>query len=224
MKRVSAIIVTVTVLLVGGGWAQNTPTPTNTLEEIVARVNNEIILKSELDRALKELRDELGDAGVTGVRLDQEFATRSKDMLRDLIDQSLLMQVAKDQGLSADIEVIKAMEKLRQENKLESMDALEKAIIAQGSDIDDFKQNIRTRYLTSQVIQREVRVTVTNEDVRNYYDAHKAEFDRPAGVQLEEITVYTQGKSPADAAAQRKKIDDALAAARNGENFNDLAA
>jgi peptidyl-prolyl cis-trans isomerase SurA len=219
MKRLAAIIALI-ILNIASASAQNT------VEEIVARVNNEIILKSELDRSLKELRDALGqEGGLTGARLEQEFTARSKDALRDLIDQSLLLQVAKDQGLTADIEVIKTMEKMRQEYKFETLDALERAIVQQGGDVDDFKNNIKTRYLTSQVIGREVRVPVpTTEEIRSYYESHKQEFDRPAGVQLEEISVFTQGKTPEQAAEQRKKIDDALTAVKGGENFNDVAA
>lgn len=220
MKRLAAIIFTTIILGVATASAQKT------IEEIVARVNNDIILKSELDRSLKELHDGLAqDGGLTGARLEQEYTNRSKDALRDLIDQTLLLQVAKDQGLTADIEVIKTMEKMRQEYKFDNLDALERAIVQQGGDVDDFKNNIKTRYLTSQVIGREVRVPVpTTEEIRNYYDAHKQEFDRPAGVQLEEITVSTQGKTPDQITAQRKKIDDAVASLKSGDNFNELAS
>jgi peptidyl-prolyl cis-trans isomerase SurA len=218
MNRLAAIIAFI-FLSIASASAQTT------VEEIVARVNNEIILKSELDRSLKELRDGLAqEGGLTGARLEQEYASRAKDALRDLIDQSLLLQVAKDQGLTADIEVIKAMERLRQENKFPTMEALELAIVQQGGDVDDFKNNIKTRYLTSQVIGREVRIPVpTTEEIRNYYESHKQEFDRPAGVQLEEISVFTQGKTPEQVAEQRKKIDDALTAVKGGENFNQVA-
>jgi parvulin-like peptidyl-prolyl isomerase len=218
MRKLASFIVVAIVLASLPAYAQKT------VEEIVARVNSDIILKSELDRALKDLRDGLTQQGLQGPRLEQEYDARAKDQLRDLIDQTLLLQVAKDQGLSADIEVIKTMEKMRQEYKFDSLDALERAIVQQGGDVDDFKNNIKTRYLTSQVIGREVRVIVTTEEVREYYEAHKQEFDRPAGVQLEEISVATAGKKPEEVAEQRKKIEDALAAARGGENFNDLAA
>src|SRR5262249_22699678 len=63
----------------------------------------------------------------------------------------------------------------------------------------------------------------TNEELRSYYDAHKKDFDRPAGVHIREISVNTQGLSAADAEAQRKKIDDALAAVRKGQDFGEAA-
>src|SRR5207247_8762446 len=86
-----------------------------------------------------------------------------------------------------DLEVVKTMEQLRQERRLESLDELEKAIVAQGFSVDEFKQNIKTRYLTSQVLQREVygRVVVTTEEMRKYYGANIKNFDRPAGIRAQ---------------------------------------
>ena len=49
---------------------------------------------------------------------------------------------------------MKTMERMRQEYKFESMEALEKAIVEQGYSLDDYKQQIRNQYLTSQVMPR----------------------------------------------------------------------
>ena len=141
-------------------------------------------------------------------------------------DETLLLQQAKDMGLNADLEVVKTMEQLRQERRLESLDELEKAILAQGYSIDEFKQNIKTRYLTSQVLQREVygRVVVTTDEMRKYYDANIKNFDRPAGIHVREISVYTENRGPEEIESQRKKIEEALAAVKKGDNFAEVAA
>src|SRR5207244_6076548 len=123
-----------------------------------------------------EIRAELGEPaprgrGLQGAQLDQAFNDAQKTLMRDLIDETLLLQQAKEMGLNADLEVVKTMEQLRQERKLGSMDDLEKAIVQQGMQLDEFKQNIKTRYLTSQVLQREVygRVIITTDDMKKYY-------------------------------------------------------
>jgi len=158
--------------------------------------------------------------------LEQAFSEQIKLLLRDLIDETLLLQQAKDMGLNADLEVVKTMEQLRQERRLESLDELEKAIVAQGFSVDEFKQNIKTRYLTSQVLQREVygRVVVTTEEMRKYYGANIKNFDRPAGIRVREISVSTENRSPAEIESQRKKIEEALAAVKKGDNFADVAS
>jgi len=202
------------------------------LDEIVARVGNEIILKSDLEAERKAIRDELGQQqGLQGGQLEQAFQERSKHVLRDLIDTSLLTQQAKELGISGDLEVVKAEERMRQEHNrtdpkspINTIDDLEKEIAKQMS-LDDFKQRIKAQYLRSQVLNREVygRVVITNEELRSYYDEHKSEFDRPAGVHIREISANTQGLSPADVEAKKKKIDDALAAVKKGDDFGEIA-
>jgi peptidyl-prolyl cis-trans isomerase SurA len=113
------------------------------------------------------------------------------------------------------------MERLRQENNIPTMEALEKAIVDQGTTVEDFKQSIRSQYLSSQVLGREVdsKIIVTTEEIRNYYETHKQDFDRPEGVRLREITIL----SGPSAEQQKQKADEALAAAKRGDDFVELA-
>ncbi len=221
------VFLTAIILLI----ASSALAQTKTVDEIVAWVNSDIILKSEFETRRAQIRNDLAEApprgrGLQGAQLEQAFNDATKVLLRDLIDETLLLQQAKDMGLNADLEVVKTMEQLRQERRLESLDELEKAIVAQGFSVDEFKQNIKTRYLTSQVLQREVygRVVVTTEEMHKYYDANVKNFDRPAGIRVREISVYTENRGPDEIESQRKKIEEALAAVKKGDNFAEVAA
>src|SRR5262245_35109300 len=175
-RVVLAAAVLLSSLLSGTAMAQ-----TKTIEEIVAWVNNEVILKSEYEKRKAQLREELADPsrgrGLQGAQLEQAFNEQSKLVLQQLIDETLLLQQARDMGVTPDTGIIKTMDRIRQERKLDSLEALEKEIVNQGLTVDEFKQNIRVQYLTSRVIEREVypKVIVTNEEVRKYYDAHVKE-------------------------------------------------
>src|SRR5438552_660576 len=226
-KKSGRAVLTVIILLI----ASNLFAQSKTVDEIIAWVNNDIILKSEYELRKAAIRNDLSEPaprgrGLQGTQLEQAFTDAQKILLRDLIDESLLLQQAKDMGLNADLEVIKTMEQLRQERKLASLDDLEKAIVAQGYSIDEFKQNIKTRYLTSQVLQREVygRVLVTQEEMKKYYDAHVKAFDRPAGIRIREMSVYTENRGPDEIESQRKKAEEALAAVKKGDNFAEVAS
>jgi peptidyl-prolyl cis-trans isomerase SurA len=212
-------------------FAFNAFAQSKTLDEIIAWVNNDIILKSEYELRKAAIRNDLSEApprgrGLQGAQLEQAFNDAQKILLRDLIDETLLLQQAKDMGLNADLEVVKTMEQLRQERKLASLDDLEKAIVAQGYSVDEFKQNIKTRYLTSQVLQREVygRVVITTDEMKKYYDANIKNFDRPAGIRVREISVYTENRGPAEIESQKKKIEEAQAAVKKGDNFAEVAS
>ncbi len=117
-----------------------------TVEEIIARVNNEIITRSELDKARAATEEEAKQecqGKCTPEQLRVDIEDRQKNTLRELIDQSLLVQRGKDMGLNVEPDVIKKLDQLRQQNKIDSMEDLEKAVSAQGSNWEDFKNNIR---------------------------------------------------------------------------------
>ena len=199
-----------------------------TVEEIIARVNNDIITRTDYNRALgTATEDATQDCQnkCTPEQLQQQIDERKKNALRDLIDQSLLVQRGKDMGLSVETDVIKQLDQIRQQNNLGSMEDLEKAVTSQGLNWEDFKNNIRNHILTQKVIQQEVgsKISIGNEDVQKYYDEHKAEFVRPEQVALREIQVNTEGKTDAQIADLRKKADTALKRVQDGEDFADIA-
>jgi peptidyl-prolyl cis-trans isomerase SurA len=199
-----------------------------TVEEIIARVNNEIITKSEYEHALAAAEEDTkADCAnrCTQQQMEEETETRRKSALRDLIDQSLLVQRAKDLGTSVEPSVIKKLDQIRIQNKLESMEDLEKAVTSQGLNWEDFKNNIRNGLLTQQVIGSEVgsHISISKEDVQKYYDAHKADFVRPEQVALREIEVSTEGKKPEELPELKKKAETALKRVQDGEDFGEIA-
>jgi peptidyl-prolyl cis-trans isomerase SurA len=135
------------------------------------------------------------------------------------------MQIAKEAGLNAEQDVEKTMEDLRVEQKFATREELDKAIIKDYGDLEEFKNNIRTKFLTQEVIEHEVygRMVVTSEEMRKYYDEHNKDFDRPAGIRISEITVLVDRRLPDQVATQRKKVDDAYAAVKKGDSFDEVA-
>ena len=196
------------------------------VEEIIARVNNEIITRSEYEKSLNSADEEIRQdcAGkCTPEQLQAELEERKKTALRDLIDQSLLVQRGKDMGISVETDVVKQLDQIRQQNKLASMDELEKAVSSQGLNWEDFKNTIRNKILTQKVVGQEVgsHISIGESDSKKYYDAHKSEFVRPEQVALREIIVVTEGKK--DTEDLKKKAETALKRVKDGEDFSEIA-
>jgi peptidyl-prolyl cis-trans isomerase SurA len=199
-----------------------------TIEEIIARVNNEIITRSEYERAKASAEDDAKQecAGkCTPDQLRADVDERQKNVLRDLIDQSLLVQRGKDMGVSVEPEVIKKLDQIRIQNNLGSMEDLEKAVSSQSVNWEDFKNNIRNGILTQRVISNEVgsHLNISKEEVQKYYDAHQKEFIRPEQVALREIVVSTTGKKDSELPDLKKKADTALQRVKDGEDFAQIA-
>src|SRR5439155_26784200 len=157
------------------------PDSGKTVEEIIARINNEIITRSEYDKARQTAEEDAKQEcqnRCTPEQLQADIEDRQKHTLRDLVDQSLLVQRAKDMGVSVEPELIKRLDAIRTDNKLESMEKLEEAVKGQGLNFEDFKNNIRNTLLTQRVISSEVgsHITVSDDEITKYYEAHKAEY------------------------------------------------
>jgi peptidyl-prolyl cis-trans isomerase SurA len=198
------------------------------VEEIIARVNNDIITKSEYEKARAQAEEDARQdcsGRCTSEQLQTAIEDRQKGSLRDLIDQSLLAQRGKDMGISVETELVKKLDELRIANKLKDMDELEKAVTSQGMNWDDFRGNMRNRLLTQAVIGKEVgsHITITHEEALKYYDAHKSEFVKPEQVALRSIEIHTDGKTPPEIVELRKKIDGLVKRVQDGEDFGELA-
>ena len=194
------------------------------VEEIIARVNSQIITRSEFLRSKDQLKDDVKQQDAANA--DKLYAEREKDVLRDLIDQQLLLEKGKDVGITGDTELIKQLDQMRKDMKLESMEELEKAATSQGISYEDFKQNMRNKIVTSKVIGEEVgsHLNIPKDELQKFYDEHKNELEQPESIRLSEILVAPQkpaavkpspdkpaDSAPADsgAAADNSKDQDA---------------
>jgi len=204
------------------------PNAGRVVEEIIARVNNEIITQSEYEKAKVAAADEAKQdcqGHCTPEQLQIAIEDRQKNALRDLIDQSLLVQRGKDMGLSVEPDVIKKLDQIRIQNNINSMEDLEKAVSASGVNWEDFKNNIRNGVLTQRVISSEVgsHITIGHDEIDKYYNEHKAEFVRPEQVALRSIEVNTEKKSPEEIVELKKKAETTLKRIKDGDDFGEMA-
>jgi peptidyl-prolyl cis-trans isomerase SurA len=198
------------------------------VEEIVARVNNDVITREDLDHARASLTSEIQDEcqNCTPDQVHSQVAAKEKTLLRDLIDQSLLVQRGKDDNINVDADVVKRLDAIRQQYKFPDMDTLEKEVTKSGQDFEDFKNQIKNQLLTQEVIRKEVgsRIIISHEDVVKYYESHKQEFVRPETVVLREIFVSIESKPASDIPTLRKKAENLRdRVIKNGDDFGELA-
>src|ERR1700719_590734 len=198
------------------------------VEEIIARVNNEIITSSELEKARTAAAEDAQQecsGRCTPEQLQVAVEDRQKFALRDLIDQSLLAQRGKDMGVNVEGEVVKQLDQVRIQNKLESMEKLESAVTKEGLNWDDFKNNIRNKLLTQEVIRREVgsHINIGRDETQKYYEEHKKDFVKPEQVALRAIEISTDAKKDTELPDLKKKADDLLRRIKDGEDFATLA-
>lgn len=193
------------------------------VEEIIARVNNQIITRSEYLRSKDQLKDEAKQQDPA--KADEIYAEREKDILRDLIDQQLLLDKGKDLGITGDTDLIKELDQMRKDMKLESLEDLEKEAVKQGISWEDFKQNKRNQIITQKVIGQEVggHLTMGKDEEQKFYDDHKNEMEQPEAIRLSEILVAPKAVAPPAAPAVTDPTTP-VSAALNSQPVVDEAA
>ena len=213
------------------------------VDEIIARVNDQIVTRSEMEKAKATSLEELKQ------RYPSDWQTRTAkaqtDTLRDLIDQQLLLERGKDLGITGETEVVKRLNQMRQQMGLASIDDLEKEAQKQGVSYEDFKEQIRISAVTQQVIGQEVggKLHISNEDIQDWYNKHQKELEGPEEIGLSEIMVSTQPakqnveskdkqaaeqdktlpEDPAKVAESEAKANQLLEQLKKGVKFDDLA-
>ena len=193
------------------------------VEEIIARVNNQIITRSEYQRSKEQLREEAQQRDPANAA--KIIAEKDKDVLRDLIDQQLLLEKGKDLGITADTELVKRLDEMRKQMNLDTHGRSGKgSAMRKAVSFEDFKQNLRNQIITQQVIGKEVgsRMNISKEEAQQFYEQHRDEMEQPEEIRLSEILVSTEKKTgdssddAQDLAAAQAKADDLLDQIRKG--------
>jgi len=190
------------------------------VERIIARVNSEIITQRQFEREKVQLREELAQQ-YSGADLDTKVNDESKNLLRNLVDQSLMVQKAKDEDVNVETDIIKKLDQMRKQDGLATIEDLQKAAEQAGENWEDLKDRIRRQLLMQEVMSRDVgsRIIVTRQEEREYYDKHKEDFKSTGIVHLAEILISTEKYKPEEA---EKRAKDAEAELKGGAKFNEV--
>lgn len=201
---------------------QQSPYHGTVVEDIAARVNDQVISKSDYDRAEQDLDQEARQQSWTQAQVMEQ----KRDLMRSLIDNQLLLSKGKELGINGETEVIKRLDDMRKQYHLASLEDLQKAAEAQGVSFEDLKEQIRENVIRSEVISQEVgsHIQVAPSEIRAYYDSHQQEFEKPEQERLSEILIPTPNPDDATQVADaKKKADDLEGRLKGGADFATVA-
>ncbi len=193
------------------------------IDQIVAKVNGEIITSSELSRQKNTIEADLRQRGAKDAQIAEALKEREKDILREKIDQMLLVQKGKEMNANVDQQFSKYQAEMMKQLKLADTEEFARKVREEtGTPYEDWRNDIKNNMLTQRVIGQEVqsKINVPTADVQKYYEEHKSEFIREERVFLQEILLKTDGKNEA---AVEKKAKDLAARAKKGERFAEMA-
>jgi parvulin-like peptidyl-prolyl isomerase len=179
------------------------------IDEVIARVNASVIMRSSYDAALKEVLEELKKRNVRDDELEKQVAEWKVRVLDELINTQLLAQRAKDLSINVEAEVNQQLLRLMKENNCESKDCLGQKMREAGFDIEDVTRNLTEQYSKQRVIGAEVYGkifrAITEKEKRDAYEKNKQFYVEPAEVTLSNIFIAL-GKDANQSLLRAKEI------------------
>lgn len=192
------------------------------VEAIVAIVNEDIITLSDFKREHDNLYILLRSQ-FQGEEFSQQYERLSKELLNTMITELLLLQEARKMGIDVSEQVKMAIEKIKQENGLETDEQLRRALAQQGIDFNVWKQKMEENFLKQNVIYSNINreIVIEDSEVINYYKQHPEEFTEPEEYNLKAIFLDGEAHNSDDINNLKQKI---LARINQGADFEEVAA
>ena len=180
-------------------------------DRIVAIVNSDLIMQSEMKRDLAPERERI-QKEYRGEALMRRLRTAEYMALTSMIERTLQLQEAKAKGVEvSDQEVGQALQQMKR----------------QGETIDERNpanmKNVREQLILLKVVDREVRsgVMVGESELKRYFQEHRDRFALPEEYTFSQILL--KPRSPDDTAEAKAKAAEITALLKRGEPFEDLA-
>jgi peptidyl-prolyl cis-trans isomerase SurA len=196
------------------------------VDRVVAVVNDEIILMSELNEALNPFLGRLQEYQYSQEEKDKLLYKLREEILTQMINERITDQQAKKAGIEITSQEIDAsIEQMKQANTLTD-EGLRLALSQQGLTLEEFKEKIRQQILRSKLVSREVKskIVITREDIKNTYQKEAEKYSQPKKYYLRTILIRVPDNSgEQDKKAVEAKMLDIYKKLEQGENFEELA-
>ena len=213
------------------------PTRAEIIEQVLVKVNGDIITKTELEqRQVSALRQRMqGQLDADALKnndaaLKKMLAEVTPQLIVSAIDELLLLQRGRELGLRlGDDQFKQVVANIRKENNLQDEKKFLEVLAQEGMTMDDLRKQLERQMLVDQVQRQEIgsKLTITEEEARQYYAKHPEEFTEAPSVMLREIFITVPetegGVSVAKDEEAQKKAADLRARALKGEDFAKLA-
>lgn len=193
------------------------------LDRVVAVVDEGVVLQSELEARMQQIRSRLS---AQGTRLPPDSVMRQR-VLDQLILEEIQIQRARQMGMQiGDSELNDAMRNVARNNGFNSLDEFEQALASEGLSFQQAREQIRREMLVSRVQQQRVgqRVRVTEREVDNFLNSAEAQersgIEHLLGHILIQVNNFNNEEEVEEARSKAESIQEEL---DEGADFRELA-
>ena len=191
-------------------------------DHIVAVVNQELVTAYELNQRMAQAR-EMARRNNQRVPPEAEFRAM---VLESLIEERALLSAARDSGARIDnADIDRAVQVIAAQNQL-TLAQLRQRLIADGLDLARFRANLRDQLLIERVREREVaqRIRLTDAEIDAFIEQQRGKVAGEVQYNVAQILVKVpEGAAESVVAERRRRIEQAVARVRAGEDFAAVA-
>nr|WP_254621605.1 peptidylprolyl isomerase [Stutzerimonas stutzeri] len=192
------------------------------LDRIVAIVDNDVIMQSQLDQRLREVEQTIEKRGAEMPPRD----VMQQQVLERLITENLQLQIGERSGIRiSDEELNQAMGTIAQRNNM-SLDQFRAALERDGLSLDTAREQIRREMVISRVRQRRIaeRIQVSKQEVENFLASDLGKMQLSEEYRLANILIPVPESADSAAIQAAEKIArDTYEQLQNGADFAKLA-
>jgi parvulin-like peptidyl-prolyl isomerase len=204
------------------------------IEQVLVKVNGEIVSKTEFeDRQVNALRSrpELANVSPNSLELQKAVADLTPDLILEAVDELLLIQRGRELEYAlGDQQFKQILDDIKKSNNITDEAQFQAELKQAGMTEADLRRDIERRMLIEQVQRQEVtsKISATEEESREYFETHRAEFTTPSEIMLREILIEVptsdRGVNVAQDDEARAKAEEVRQRLLKGEPFPRLAA
>lgn len=192
------------------------------LNRVVAIVDNDVVMQSQLDTRLREVQQTIAQRGAA---LPPEHVL-SQQVLERLIIENIQLQIADRSGIRiTDEELNQALGTIAQRNGM-SLEQFRAALAKDGLSYTDARDQVRREMLISRVRQRRVaeRIQVTDQEVQNFLASDMGKIQLSEEFRLANILIpVPEGASPKEIQAADSQARELYQQLQQGADFAQLA-
>lgn len=191
--RSKIVILAVVVVLLGAAAAAAVAIGMRRGTAVAATVNGEVIYAREVENEVTVVAKQYGIdlAKADGSQQRQEI---SRVILDQLIEQRLILQEARARNaMPTEVQVESQLQELKKSFPTEA--DFTTALAQRNLTVTTLRDRVRTNLAVRNLIAKVAPVTVSDAEVEQYFNAHRAEFDRPEQVHVRHILLGTDSEA-----------------------------
>ncbi len=193
------------------------------LDRIVAVINDDVIMRSELAEKIKTVTKQMQEQNIP---LPPQ-AILEKQVLDRLIMTKLQIQTAQNTGIRVDDETLnRTISNIAAENEL-NLNQFREILEGDGYGYETFRNDIRNEILISRLQQRQVdnRIIVTEREIENFLSNREFQGETDIEFHIAHILIaITEGASTRQVTKTRETADKVLSELQGGADFSNMAA